>query len=89
VMLPVVMEAGKQGGRLAWLMGRMDTTRLLVTGEPEAVGVELGDVGWPWSPLGRHLIIQLIIHTIRRDRSGSVWIDEASNVSRPFPSGAD
>jgi hypothetical protein len=31
----------------------------------------------------------LIIHTIRRDRSGSVWIDEAPNVSRPDRSGAD
>jgi hypothetical protein len=35
------------------------------------------------------LIIRLIIHTIRRDPSGSVWTDEASNVSRPDPSGAD
>jgi hypothetical protein len=35
------------------------------------------------------LIIRLIIQTIRRDPSGSVWIDEASNVSRPDPSGPD
>jgi hypothetical protein len=35
------------------------------------------------------LIIRLIIQTIRRDPSGSVWTDEASNVSRPDPSGAD
>jgi hypothetical protein len=35
------------------------------------------------------LIIRLIIQTIRRDRSGSVWTDEASNLSRPDPSGAD
>ncbi len=35
------------------------------------------------------LIIRLIIQMIRRDPSGSVWIDEASNVSRPDPSGAD
>jgi hypothetical protein len=35
------------------------------------------------------LIIRLIIQTIRRDRSGSVWIDEASDVSRPDPTGAD
>ena len=35
------------------------------------------------------LIIRLVIQTIRRDRSGSVWIDGASNVSRPDPSGAD
>jgi hypothetical protein len=31
----------------------------------------------------------LIIQTIRRDRSGSVWIDDPPNVSRPDPSGAD
>jgi hypothetical protein len=35
------------------------------------------------------LIIRLIIQTIRRDPSGSVWIDEASDVSRPDRSGAD
>jgi hypothetical protein len=35
------------------------------------------------------LIIRLIIQTIRRDRSGSVWTDEASNLSRPDRSGAD
>jgi hypothetical protein len=35
------------------------------------------------------LIIRLIIQTIRRNRTRSVWIDEASNVSRPDPSGAD
>ena len=35
------------------------------------------------------LIIRLIIQTIRQDPSGSVWTDEASNVSRPDPSGAD
>jgi hypothetical protein len=35
------------------------------------------------------LIIRLIIQTIRRDPTGSVWIDEASNVSRPDRSGAD
>jgi hypothetical protein len=37
----------------------------------------------------RGLIIRLIIQTIRRDPSGSVWIDEAPNVSRPDRSGAD
>jgi hypothetical protein len=37
----------------------------------------------------RGLIIRLIIQSIRRDRSGSVWIDDPSNVSRPDPSGAD
>jgi hypothetical protein len=35
------------------------------------------------------LIIRLIIQTIRLDLSGSDQIDEASNVSRPDPSGAD
>jgi hypothetical protein len=39
-----------------------------------------GDVAW--------LIIHLIIQTIRQDPSGSVWIDDASDVSRPDPSGA-
>jgi hypothetical protein len=34
------------------------------------------------------LIIRLIIQTIRRVPSRSVWIDEASNVSRLDPSGA-
>jgi hypothetical protein len=32
---------------------------------------------------------RLIIQTIRRDPTGSVGIDEASNVSRPDPAGAD
>jgi hypothetical protein len=31
----------------------------------------------------------LVIQTIRQDPSGSVWIDEASDVSGPDPSGAD
>jgi hypothetical protein len=31
----------------------------------------------------------LIIQTILLDPSGSVWTDEALNVSRPDPSGAD
>jgi hypothetical protein len=35
------------------------------------------------------LIIRLIIQTIRRDPTGSVWTDEAPNVSRPDPTGAD
>jgi hypothetical protein len=37
----------------------------------------------------RGLDHRLIIQTIRLDPSGSVWIDEASNLSRPDPSGAD
>ena len=35
------------------------------------------------------LIIRLIIQTIRRDPSGAVWTDGASNVSRLDQSGAD
>jgi hypothetical protein len=35
------------------------------------------------------LIIPVIIQTIRLDPSRSVWIDRASNVSRPDPSGTD
>jgi hypothetical protein len=35
------------------------------------------------------LIIRLILQTIRQDPSGSVWTDEAPNVSRPDPTGAD
>jgi hypothetical protein len=35
------------------------------------------------------LIIRLIIQTIRRDPTGSVQIDDPSNVSRPDPSGSD
>jgi hypothetical protein len=35
------------------------------------------------------LIIRLIIQTIGLDPSGAVWTDEAPNVSRLDPSGAD
>jgi hypothetical protein len=35
------------------------------------------------------LIIRLIIQTIRREPSRSDWIDEARDLSRPDPSGAD
>jgi hypothetical protein len=35
------------------------------------------------------LIIHLIIQTILLHPSGAVWTDEASNVSRLDPSGAD
>jgi hypothetical protein len=45
--------------------------------------------GQPRVPRHMGLIIRLIIQTIRRDRSGSDQIDEASNVSRPDPSGAE
>jgi hypothetical protein len=37
----------------------------------------------------RGLIIRLITQTIRRDPSGSVWIDKAPNLSSPDRSGAD
>jgi hypothetical protein len=39
--------------------------------------------------IGCALIIHLIIQTIGLDPSRAVWTDEASNVSRPDPSGAD
>jgi hypothetical protein len=35
------------------------------------------------------MIIHLIIQTILLDPSGAVWTDEAPNVSRLDPSGAD
>jgi hypothetical protein len=35
------------------------------------------------------LIILMIIQTILLDPSGAIWTDEASNVSRLDPSGAD
>jgi hypothetical protein len=35
------------------------------------------------------LIIPMIIQTIHLDPSGTVWTDEASNVSRPDSSEAD
>ena len=35
------------------------------------------------------LIIQTILQTILLDPSGAVWTDEAPNVSRPDPTGAD
>jgi hypothetical protein len=40
-------------------------------------------------PRRRGLDHPLIIQTIRLDRSGSIWIDDASNLSRPDPSGAN
>ena len=46
--------------------------------------------GRPWCPASAgRLIIPLIIQTIRLVPSGPVWIDEAPNVSRADPSGAD
>jgi hypothetical protein len=39
--------------------------------------------------VGCALIIHLIIQTILLYPSGAVWTDEAPNVSRPDPSGAD
>jgi hypothetical protein len=38
---------------------------------------------------GRALIIPMIIQTILLDPTGAVWTDEAPNVSRLDPSGAD
>src|ERR671918_133910 len=37
----------------------------------------------------RRLIIRLITQTVRRDRSGSVGVDQAPDLSRPDPSRAD
>jgi hypothetical protein len=39
--------------------------------------------------VGCALIIPMIIQTILLDPSGAVWTDEAPNMSRPDPSGAD
>jgi hypothetical protein len=39
--------------------------------------------------VGCALIIPMIIQTILLDPSEAVWTDDASNVSRPDPSGAD
>jgi hypothetical protein len=44
---------------------------------------------WPRALWRTALTIPLIIQTIRRDPYGSIWTDEASNLSRPDPSGAD
>ena len=35
------------------------------------------------------LIIRLLIQTIRQNRSGSIWTDDPSDVSRPDRSGSD
>jgi hypothetical protein len=35
------------------------------------------------------LIIPLIIQTIRLDPSGSIWTDQASNLTSQIPTGAD
>src|SRR5215204_1036868 len=58
---------------------------------------QMAEVAWlprgprsEWSRLGsRALIIRLIIRAIRLGPTGSDQIDEAPNVSRPDPSGAD
>jgi hypothetical protein len=42
----------------------------------------MGDARPNWLPC-------LIIQTIQQDPSEAIWTDEASNVSRPDPSGAD
>jgi hypothetical protein len=46
-------------------------------------------VWWAEGAASQGLVIPLVIRTIRRDPSGSVWTDEALNLSRPGPSGAD
>jgi len=39
--------------------------------------------------VGCALIIPMIIQTIGLNPSGAVWTDEASNLSRPDPTGSD
>ena len=46
----------------------------------------MGDARPNWLPW---LIIRLLIQTIRQDRSGSIWTDDPSDVSRPDRSGSD
>lgn len=46
----------------------------------------IGDARPNWLPW---LIIRLLIQTIRQDRSGSIWTDDPSDVSRPDRSGSD
>ena len=48
--------------------------------------LSLGDARQNWLPC---LIIRLIILTIRREPSRSIWIDDPSDVSRPDRSGVD
>jgi hypothetical protein len=75
---------------------------MLVKSVPMAKTTQAGDPNRRTQPRGpepRHmtrlverliiLIIRLIIQTIRQDPSGSVWIDEAPNLTSPDPSGAD
>ena len=56
----------------------------LVLAPPVAVVVRVTE-----DSASRGLIIPLIIQTIRLDRFGSVWTDEAPNLSSPDRSGAD
>jgi hypothetical protein len=56
----------------------------LVLAPPAAAEVWVAEAS-----VSRGLIIRLIIQTIRRDPSESVWIDEAPNLSSEDPSGAD
>jgi hypothetical protein len=65
-----------------------------LSGEPESLRIEHQTQDLVLDRRGSSscllcLIIRLIIQTIRQDPSGSVWIDDPSNVSRPVPSGAD
>jgi hypothetical protein len=64
-------------------IARRQSGYLLETWSPVATPSVKLNCCLPW------LIIRLIIQTIRRDPSGSVQIDDASNVSRPDPTGAD
>jgi hypothetical protein len=68
----------------AWLDGFRPTRSRKVEGSDRPRTLTIPAVDLPGC-----LIIPLIIQTIRRDPSRSVWIDEAPNVSRADPSGAD
>jgi hypothetical protein len=46
-------------------------------------------VWWAEGAASQGLVIRLVIRTIRRDPSGSVWTDGAPNLSRPDPPGTD
>ena len=68
----------------AAIQPRRHQMEYLVLAPPVAVVVRVTE-----DSASRGLIIPLIIQTIRLDRFGSVWTDEAPNLSSPDRSGAD
>jgi hypothetical protein len=68
--------AGRLGGAGQAQKAELWYRRAADTGNSQAMSV-----GW-------HLIIPMIIQTILLDPSRAIWIDEASKVSSPDPSGA-